>query len=133
MTGSDKIAHLGNEISFRLYIYKLLVVGQFLFNHTKSLPLYSTEMYCSENAILIHMQYKCTGVQNPLTTSTDTRTVKHNTTQQKSNCNYDRGWGSKNPCLKIIIQEDGCGQRVKQDRVVLLIDSILEKLTHEEM
>ncbi len=34
---------------------------------------------------------------------------------------------------KITIQEEGCGQRVKQDRVFLLIDSILEKLTYNEM
>ena len=32
-----------------------------------------------------------------------------------------------------IIQEEGCGEGVKQDRVFLLIDSILEKIIHEEM
>ncbi len=51
-------------------------------------------------------------MQNPRTTSTDTRTVKHNTT--KKELYYDRGWGSKNhACLKINIQEEGCGQQVK--------------------
>ncbi len=39
----------------------------------------------------------------------------------------------KQPCLKIIIQEEGCGQRVSHDRVFLLIENMLEKLTHEEM
>ncbi len=44
VTGSDKIAHLGNEISLDyIIIYKLLVVGQFLFNHTKCLPLYRAQ------------------------------------------------------------------------------------------
>ncbi len=48
-------------------------------------------------------------------------------TAQQSNCkqiNYDRGWGEK----KLIIQEEGYGQLVKQSRAFLLIDSILENL-----
>ena len=54
-----------------------------------------------------------------------------NTTQQKATVTMIEGGAQRTH--EIIVQEDGCGQRVKQDRVVLLIDSILEKLTHEEM
>ncbi len=41
--------------------------------------------------------------------------------------------GAQRTILEIIIQKEECGQRVKQNRTFLLIDSILEKLTHEEM
>ncbi len=70
----------------------------------------------------------CT-VQNPRTITTDTRTVKHN---KKATVTMIEG-GAQKPCLKIIIQEEGCDQRVRQDRMLFLIDSILEKLIHEEM